>query len=105
VGGCQFPGYDANTSYGPQLWWWLPSNVLHAQILVWVYNNTDRSILAVLLMHSPMNLTGDFLGLADEMFPFQLPSLVLVVVVLVASGRLSKTSVVRKSEEESRQTA
>jgi membrane protease YdiL (CAAX protease family) len=90
-----FPGYYANTSYDPALWWWMPSIVLHTLIFVWVYNNTERSILAVLLAHSLMNLTGEFLGLADEMFPFQLPALALVVAVLVVSGRLSRASVVR----------
>lgn len=84
-----FPGYYANTSFSPALWWWLPSIVLHTVILVWVYNNTSRSILAVLLFHGMMNLTGEFMGLADEMFPFQLPALVLVAAVLVISGRLS----------------
>jgi membrane protease YdiL (CAAX protease family) len=89
-----FPGYYANTSYNPALWWWMPSIVLHTLIFVWVYNNTRRSVLAVVLIHSLMNLTGEFLGLADEMFPFQLPALVLVVAVLVASGRLSNRSMV-----------
>jgi membrane protease YdiL (CAAX protease family) len=63
--------------------------VLHTLIFVWVYNNTNRSILAVLVVHSSMNLTGEFMGLADEMFPFQLPALVVIVVILVVSGQLS----------------
>lgn len=71
----------------------MPSIVLHTLIFVWIYNTTERSILAVLLIHSLMNLTGEVLGLADEMFPFQLPALVLVVAVLVLSGRLSHASV------------
>ena len=99
-----FPGYYANTSYDPALWWWLPSIVLHTLLFVWVYNNTDRSILAVLLIHSLMNLTGEFLGLADEMFPFQLPALVLVVIALVASGRLSESRVAPESETDDRRT-
>ena len=96
-----FPGYYANTSYNPALWWWMPSIVLHTLIFVWVYNNTERSVLAVVLIHSLMNLTGEFLGLADEMFPFQLPALVLVVAVLVASDQLSDPSI---TLEESRPT-
>lgn len=84
-----FPGYYANTSYDPELWWWLPSIVLHTLVFVWVYNKTNRSILAVLLMHASMNLSGEFLGLANELFSFQLPALVLFVAALVASGRLS----------------
>jgi hypothetical protein len=34
-----------------------------------------------------MNLTGELLGLAPELFPFQLPFLVLVAAVLVVSWR------------------
>ncbi|ELZ88316.1 CPBP family intramembrane glutamic endopeptidase [Haloferax sulfurifontis] len=92
-----FPGYYANTSYDPELWWWMPSIVLHTLIFVWVYNNTERSILAVLFIHSSMNLTGEFLGLADEMFSFQLPVLALVVTLLILSGRLSHAAVVPES--------
>ena len=88
-----FPGYYANTSYDPALWWWLPSIVLHTLVFVWVYNRTERSILAVLVIHAAMNLTGEFLGLANEMFPFQLPVLVVVVATLVASGGLSRRDV------------
>lgn len=87
------------------MWWWQPSIVLHTLVFVWIDDNTDRSILAFLLIHSVRNLNGEFLGLADEMFPFQFPALALVVIVLVASGRLSKTSVGRESEANTRQVA
>jgi len=80
-----FPGYYANTTFNPELWWWLPSIVLQTLIFVWVYNNTDRSILAILVIHGMMNLTGELLGLAPELFPFQLPFLVLVAAALVVS--------------------
>jgi membrane protease YdiL (CAAX protease family) len=80
-----FPGYYANTTFSPEVWWWLPSIVLQTLILVWVYNSTDRSVLAVLLFHGLMNLTGELLGLAPELFPFQLPFIALVAVALVVS--------------------
>ena len=80
-----FPGYYANTTFNPELWWWLPSIVLQTLIFVWVYNNTRRSILAILVIHGMMNLTGELLGLAPELFPFQLPFLVLVAAALVVS--------------------
>jgi membrane protease YdiL (CAAX protease family) len=82
-----FPGYYANTTFDPELWWWLPSIVLQTLIFVWVYNNTNRSVLAILVIHGMMNLTGELLGLAPELFPFQLPFLVLVAAVLVVSWR------------------
>ncbi len=80
-----FPGYYANTTFNPELWWWLPSIVLQTLIFVWVYNNTRRSVLAILLIHGMMNLTGELLGLAPELFPFQLPFLVLIAAALVVS--------------------
>jgi membrane protease YdiL (CAAX protease family) len=82
-----FPGYYANTTFNPELWWWLPSIVLQTLIFVWVYNNTRRSVLAILVIHGTMNLTGELLGLAPELFPFQLPFLVLVAAALVVSWR------------------
>ena len=80
-----FPGYYANTTFDPELWWWLPSIVFQTLIFVWVYNNTDRSILAVIGIHGTLNLTGELLGLAPEMFPFQLPFLALVGAALLVS--------------------
>jgi len=82
-----FPGYYANTTFDPALWWWLPSIVLQTLIFVWVYNNTNRSILAILVIHGMMNLTGELLGLAPELFPFQLPFLVLIAAALVVNWR------------------
>lgn len=35
-------------------------------IYTWVYNNTNRSVLAVILFHFMQNLTGEMTGLADE---------------------------------------
>ncbi|WP_255198470.1 CPBP family intramembrane glutamic endopeptidase [Halorarius litoreus] len=82
-----FPGYYANTTFDPELWWWLPSIVLQTLLIVWVYNNTDRSILAVLLFHGTMNLTGEFLGLAPELFPVTLVGTALLAAVLVVAWR------------------
>lgn len=82
-----FPGYYANTTFNPELWWWLPSIVIHALLLVWVYIETKRSILAVVLFHAMMNLTGEFLGLAPEMFPFMLLGNLLVAAMLVVTWR------------------
>lgn len=84
-----FPGYYANTTFNPELWWWLPSIVIHALLLVWVYMETGRSILAAVLFHAMMNLTGEFLGLAPEMFPFLLSGHLLIAGVLVLTWRRS----------------
>jgi len=61
---------------------------------VWVYNNTERRILAVVLIHLLMHLIGEFLGLANEMYTFQLPAL-----VLMATGRVSRSSVAPKGSQ------
>lgn len=84
-----FPGYYANTSFRPELWWWLPSIVLHTLLIVWVYNGTNRSILAAILFHGMMNFTGEFLGLAPDVFPLLLVgNLVVVTVPVLAWSRL-----------------
>lgn len=70
-------------------WWWLPSIILHTLLIVWVYNETNRSILAVILFHGMMNLTGEFLGLASEMFPFLLLGNLLAATFLVLTWRRS----------------
>ena len=78
-----FPGYYANTTFEPELSWFLPLLVLDTIILVWVYNNTRRSILAVLLFHAFGNLTGELMGFVPEMYPFILSGYALVAVILV----------------------
>ncbi len=90
-----FPGYYANTSFNPELWWWLPSIVLHTLLIVCVYNGTNRSILAALLFHGMMNLTGELLGLAPEVFPFMLIGNFLAVLVFVWSTRPMRRGWVR----------
>lgn len=78
------PGYYANTTFEPELSWWLPMLVLNTIILVWVYNNTRRSILAVLLFHAFGYMTAEPVGFTPEMYPFVLSGYALVAVVLVA---------------------
>jgi uncharacterized protein len=62
-------GYYDETTFQPELWWWLPSIVLTAIIGTWVYNNTRRSVLAVIGLHFVGNLTGETMGFASEMYP------------------------------------
>ena len=79
-----FTGYYANTTFEPELSWWLPMLVLNTIFLVWIYNNTHRSILAVLLFHAFGNMTGELMGFAPEMYPFILSGYAVAVVILVA---------------------
>jgi membrane protease YdiL (CAAX protease family) len=85
-----FPGYYENTSFRPELWWWLPSIVLHTLLVVWVYNGTNRSILAAILFHGMMNFTGEFLGLAPDVFPLLLVGNLVVASILVLAWSWSR---------------
>lgn len=65
-------GYYADTTFDPALSWWLPMIVLDTVLIVWIYERTGRSILAALLFHGMMNLTGEVLAITAEMYPFVL---------------------------------
>ncbi len=78
------PGYYAHTTFQPELSWWMPYLVLSALTYVWIYNNTNRSILAVLCFHAFQNTSGELFGFAPEMYPFVLYGLLLVAALLVA---------------------
>lgn len=73
------PGYYANTTFQPELWWWLPSIVCHTLLIVMVYNRTHGSLLAVVIFHGLMNFTGEALGLAPALFPYLLLGSAVVV--------------------------
>jgi len=76
-------GYYEGTTFQPELWWWLPSIVLTAIIGTWIYNNTSRSVLAIILFHFLGNLTGETMGFASELYPFVHIGTAIVAVVLV----------------------
>ncbi|AEJ19709.1 CPBP family intramembrane glutamic endopeptidase [Gracilinema caldarium] len=78
-----FPGYYINTSFYPELWWWLPSIVLHTVLIVWIYNKTNRSILAAVLFHGIMNFTGEFLGIDSILFPYMLIGYIFITTFIV----------------------
>lgn len=85
-----FPGYYANTTFDPDLSWWIPSIVLGTLVTVWVYNNTQRSIIAVLCFHAFGNVTGELVGFAPEMYPFVLVGYaVAALIVVLAFGPYS----------------
>jgi len=78
------PGYYDGTTFQPELWWFLPSIILTAFIGTWVYNNTARSVLAVIILHFFGNLTGETMGFTAELYPYVhigTASIVLVVVL------------------------
>ena len=76
-------GYYEGTTFDPEAWWFLPSIVLTAIVGTWVYNNTRRSVLAVIGFHFAGNVTGELAGFSPGVQPFALIGLVVVTVVLV----------------------
>ncbi|TYL36899.1 CPBP family intramembrane metalloprotease domain-containing protein [Natronococcus pandeyae] len=76
-------GYYEGTTFQPELWWWLPSIVLTAIIGTWIYNNTARSVLAVIVFHFLGNLTGETIGFAPELYPVVHIGTAIVALALV----------------------
>ena len=77
-------GYFGGTTFDPALWWWLPSIVLTAIVGTWIYNNTHRSVLAVILLHFAGNLTGEMMGFAPNIYPYAVLGTLIVVLILLA---------------------
>lgn len=78
-----FPGYYANTTFNPELSWWLPMIVCQTLLIVQVYNRTNRSILAVLIFHGMMNFTDEWLRISPDMYPFMLSGNLVVAALLI----------------------
>jgi len=77
------PGYYQGTTFQPELWWWLPGIVLTAIIGTWVYNNTARSVLAVIVFHFLGNLTGETMGFAAALHPYATVGTAVITLGLV----------------------
>jgi uncharacterized protein len=76
------PGYFDAFDHAPPgplhlLYGIVPGAILYT----WVYNNTNRSVLAVILFHFMQNLSGEMLGISPEARQVQL---VLIMVLAVA---------------------
>jgi membrane protease YdiL (CAAX protease family) len=56
----------------------LPAAVLYS----WVYNNTGRSVLAVILLHFTGNLSGELVGISDEAQTYR-QALTVILVALI----------------------
>jgi uncharacterized protein len=64
--------YDAFGRASPTPWDFLWAILPAAVLYTWVYNNTDRSVLAVIVLHFMHNFTGEFLGMDDPVRPIRL---------------------------------
>ncbi|WGI17695.1 type II CAAX endopeptidase family protein [Methanonatronarchaeum sp. AMET-Sl] len=76
-------GYYSDTTFNPELWWWIPSMIITAIIATWIYNNTKRSVLAVVGLHFMGNLTGETMGFSPEMYPFAITGTLTIAILLL----------------------
>lgn len=78
------PGYYEAFDRGPPAPAEFFIGILVAAILyAWIYNVTDRSVLAVVILHFMENFTGELLGMAEAVRPYRLALGIGVVGVVV----------------------
>jgi uncharacterized protein len=78
------PGYfDAFGRTAPTPLGFLVGIIPSAILYTWVYNNTRRSVLAVVVLHFVQNFTGEFLSFSDEARPLRLGLKVAAAVVVL----------------------
>lgn len=75
-------GYYSVTTFQPEPVTFLGNIVFGAVIYTWIYNNTDRSVLAVVVFHFVGNLTGEVVGLAPELHVLGFVGTVLVAGII-----------------------
>lgn len=57
--------YQASLGIGtPAFWWFFAGIVPLTFVFTWIYNNTNRSTLAVILFHAMVNFTGELFTLS-----------------------------------------
>jgi uncharacterized protein len=59
--------YQASLGIGtPAFWWFFAAIVPLTFVFTWIYNNTNRSTLAVILFHAMVNFTGELFTLSER---------------------------------------
>ena len=59
--------YQASLGIGtPAFWWFFAGIVPLTFVFTWIYNNTNRSTLAVILFHAMVNFTGELFTLSER---------------------------------------
>ena len=59
--------YQSSLGIGtPAFWWFFAGIIPLTFVFTWIYNNTNRSILAVILFHSMVNFTGELFTLSER---------------------------------------
>lgn len=78
-------GYYSSTTFQPEPVPFLGSIVAGAVLITWLYNNTRRSVLAVVAFHFAGNFTGEVIGLVPELYGYSFAG-TAVVAALVTVG-------------------
>lgn len=70
--------------------WFLYAIVLNTILITWIYNNTRRSVLAAVLFHFMLNVTGELLPVSSQVDRYKtiLTTGLVIVVVLWFGPRL-----------------
>jgi len=76
------PGYFERAGGAPEPFQMCVGILLGSILYTWVYNNTGRSVLAVILLHFTGNLSGEMLDAPDSVYQFE-TYITMVVVLLV----------------------
>ena len=58
--------YQANLGVGSEFWLFMIGVVPLSFALTWIYNNTRRSILAVIIFHAMVNFTGELIAITER---------------------------------------
>ena len=77
--------YQSGLGVGtPEFWLFFLSVVPLSMALSWVYNNTSRSILAAILLHSSANFSGEIVAITPRADVYNVGLWVLFAVAIVA---------------------
>jgi membrane protease YdiL (CAAX protease family) len=69
--------------------WWSLFTVASRVIMVWIYNNTGKSVFAMALYHAVLNLSNSLVG-NDGLHPYMTAPIVAVAVIFVAMDGVRK---------------
>jgi membrane protease YdiL (CAAX protease family) len=65
--------YQAGLGIGTPAFWWFFAGIVPLNFaFTWIYNNTDRSTLAVIIFHAMVNFTGELIALTERADTFSI---------------------------------
>lgn len=65
--------------------WWSLSTVAMRVIMVWLYNNTGKSVFAVALFHAMANIAWQMFPVHGSFFDYRINRLIMAVVAAVVT--------------------